>query len=178
MKEISKQGRIGIYIDSLKNDNWHRLKSIIPALDCHTTVFGISGELDPYPIACEFVELDGCLRKKQMLDKIYCFVMERRPKLFFVDGCPEVAAFLKLLNVPYVYTRSKTDKELSVEEALAYKESVFNIAFYNPELEMEDFKRSDFYQKTKYPLICDSGASNKLLCMYLQGDISPLQSAV
>lgn len=112
---------------------------------------------------------------KERMNIISNFVCRSRPDLFYIDESAEVAAFVNLLGVPFVFARMEKDLKKDIQKdvgrQLAYALSLFNIASYDVSQEQDEYKRGPFYEKTKYFLKDGRELDRKLFCMYLEEEI-------
>lgn len=99
------------------------------------------------------------------------FVCQAKPDLFYIDESASMAAFVHLLGVPYVYARTKRSVANNFGRQLAYALSLFNLAPYKCEQESEEFRKTPFYDKTKYLPAPNPETNKKLFCMYLEEQI-------
>ena len=102
------------------------------------------------------------------MNVLYNFVYAEAPDLFYIDNSVAVATFINLLGVPYVYARKKDEQTDNLGQRLAYGGSVFNMAPYDNAAEESWYKKTPFYDKTKYYLKDQHEVNNKLFCMYLE----------
>lgn len=102
---------------------------------------------------------------------ISSFICQERPDIFYIDESVEVATLVNLLGVPYVYARMKSDIKNDLGRQLAYGMSLFNMADYDNAQEEESFKKTPFYDKTKYYLKDQTEVNKKLFCMYLEEEV-------
>jgi hypothetical protein len=116
----------------------------------------------------------NCKLHKKRMNIIYNFVYREEPALFYIDESVDIAAFINLLGVPYVYGRMKGRNENEGKDDfshhLAYSLSLFNMAPYDNVNEEDWYKKTPYYHKTKYHLKEKQEVNKKIFCMYLEED--------
>ena len=102
------------------------------------------------------------------------FIRDHRPDLFYIDESVEVATFVNLLGIPYVYARMKEGEKSDLAHQQVYAMSLFNLATYESAREEDWYKKTPFYHKTKYPFKESCEVSKKIFCMYLEEEVCAL----
>ncbi|MBC77634.1 MAG: hypothetical protein CME64_16635 [Halobacteriovoraceae bacterium] len=122
--------------------------------------------------------------KKLPLDRRECFkkltdiLNESSPDLFYIDESVEVATFINLFGIPYVFARMKNGKKDDLAYHLACDASIFNIAPYDNTTEEDWYKRTPYYEKTKYQLAEQNAINSKLVCMYLEEEFCSMRQRI
>ena len=148
MTETKKKKHIGIYIHHQNKDHWFRFKELLPHFCAKLTIFSSLDLRADIGEENTFKKLP--LEKKECFKALAEYANDSGPELFYIDESVEVATFINLLGIPYVFARMKNGKENDLAYHLACDASVFNIAPYDNSIEEDWYKKTPYYDKTKY----------------------------